>query len=259
MGSSDAGQLDTKLNVGLAALGISGIIGAVVWLGGKSMVPILVVSIAVAFVALMILKLMQRMRRRRQAEKGDEEIYERIRATPGRVSDPEKLGRIAALSVKLEEVVKRYKELGHSLSDEDLPWFLLVGETGSGKSEAIRHSGIGFPPGMNNEQQGSGGTLNMDWWFTENGIILDTAGRLLIEQDETQSLDELQRFLQFVRKVRPACPINGMLLVIPADSLIKDSVDVITDKSGIIAKRLDLMRRSLGIRFPVYVVITKSD
>ena len=42
---------------------------------------------------------------------------------------------------------------------------LLIGEPGAGKTEAIRHSDIGFPPGMQDEFQGVGGTINMNWWL----------------------------------------------------------------------------------------------
>src|SRR3954470_11292338 len=58
---------------------------------------------------------------------------------------------------------------------------------------------------------------------------------------------------------RPNCPINGMLLVIPADSLIRDTADSIERKAGKIAQQLDNIQRQLGVRFPVFIVITKSD
>src|SRR6218665_1391812 len=45
-----------------------------------------------------------------------------------------------------------------------LAWYAIVGEPGAGKPEAIRHSGVGFPPGMQDEFQGVGGTINMNWW-----------------------------------------------------------------------------------------------
>ena len=54
-------------------------------------------------------------------------------------------------------------------------------------------------------------------------------------------------------------PINGMLLVIPADSLIRDTADSIERKAGKIAQQLDSIQRLLGVRFPVLIVITKAD
>jgi hypothetical protein len=62
-----------------------------------------------------------------------------------------------------------------------------------------------------------------------------------------------------MKKYRPRCPINGVLLVIPADSLIKDTADEIEQKASKIARQFDVIQRILDVRFPVFVVITKSD
>jgi len=35
---------------------------------------------------------------------------------------------------------------------------------------------------MQDEFQGVGGTINMNWWFTNNAVLLDTAGRLMFEE-----------------------------------------------------------------------------
>src|SRR5258708_19191227 len=43
-------------------------------------------------------------------------------------------------------------------------------------------------------------------------------------------------FLNLLRKTRPNCPINGLLLVIPSESLIKDSMEDIASKAGKIAR-----------------------
>ncbi|HEY2342442.1 MAG TPA: type VI secretion protein IcmF/TssM N-terminal domain-containing protein, partial [Chthoniobacteraceae bacterium] len=130
---------------------------------------------------------------------------------------------------------------------------------GAGKTEAIRHSEVGFPPGMQDEFQGVGGTINMNWWFTNHAVMLDTAGRLMFEEVKPGETSEWREFLQLLRRNRPDCPINGLLLVIPADSLIRDTTDSISSKAGKIAQQLDVIQRTLDVRFPVFVLITKCD
>ena len=73
-----------------------------------------------------------------------------------------------------------------------------MGEPGSGKTEAIRRCNIGFPPGLNDQLQGAGGTINMHWWFTNHGIVLDTAGRLMFEQVQPGSSSEWGAFLDML-------------------------------------------------------------
>ncbi len=99
----------------------------------------------------------------------------------------------------------------------------------------------------------------MNWWFTDHAVILDTAGRLMFEEVETGGSSEWKEFLALLKKSRPRCPINGVFLVIPSDSLIKDTADEIEQKASKIAKQFDIIQRSLDVRFPVFVVITKSD
>ncbi len=184
-------------------------------------------------------------------------LGENTGASPKQVRDPEARARIDELRTKFEEGASVFHQHGKDLYS--IPWYLIVGEPGSGKTEAVRHSGVGFPPGLQDELQGAGGTLNMNWWFTNHAVILDTAGRLLFEEVEAGSTSEWREFLKLLRSARPNCPVNGMLLVIPADSLIRDTGEEIETKAGRIAEQLDHIQRALGVRFPVFVVITKAD
>lgn len=174
-----------------------------------------------------------------------------------KITDPKKIADLDGLRRKFEEGIETFKTAGKNLYD--FPWYLIVGEPGSGKTEAIRHCNIGFPPGLQDEFQGAGGTLNMNWWFTDHAVILDTAGRLLFEEVEAGQSSEWKEFLKLLKKSRNNCPINGVFLVIPADSLIKDTADEIEQKANKIARQFDIIQRALDVRFPVFVLITKSD
>ncbi len=200
--------------------------------------------------------LLQRHRDRRAATFGGE-LQQNNAATPGAVSDPARRARLDNLRRNFEQGLQRYKATGKDLYK--LPWYVVVGEPGAGKTEAIRHSDVGFPPGMQDEFQGVGGTINMNWWFTNEAVILDTAGRLLFEEVPPGSTSEWQEFLGLLKRYRPDCPVNGLFLAIPAESLIKDTPDQIKKKAGRIAQQLEGIQKALDIRFPVYVVVTKCD
>ena len=60
-----------------------------------------------------------------------------------------------------------------------LPWYVIIGPPGTGKTTALKHSGLVFPyaDGGGAAVRGVGGTRNCDWWFTNDAILLDTAGR----------------------------------------------------------------------------------
>ena len=140
-----------------------------------------------------------------------------------------------------------------------LPWYVIIGESGSGKTEALRHSGIEFPPGLQDELQGTGGTVNMDWWFTNRAVILDTAGKMVLPEAKSSESPEWKEFLRLLKRNRPHCPINGLFLVLSIESLIKDSAETIAAKASRLAQQLDLIQRTLDVRFPVYLLVTKCD
>lgn len=138
----------------------------------------------------------------------------------------------------------------------EIPWYLVMGEPKAGKTCACEalFKQLPHPPGITNALQGKGGTLNMDWWFYEDVVLLDTAGRLVFEH--TPEWDTL---LKGLNHIRPACPVNGVILVIPADSLLNDDYSAIKEKAGRLRAQLFKTKEVLDLRFPVYVFVTKAD
>jgi hypothetical protein len=201
--------------------------------------------------------LYRRLRARRQSRGFEGAIGAQTGASPRAISDPNRRAALDKLRQKFQTGLQEFKSRGKDIYK--LPWYVIIGEPGSGKSEAIRHSGIDFPPGLQDELQGSGGTVNMDWWFTNRSIILDTAGSMIFNEAQAGEAPEWREFLRLLKKARPYCPINGLFLVLSVESLIKDSADKIAQKASKLAQQLDLIQRTLDVRFPVYLLVTKCD
>jgi len=140
----------------------------------------------------------------------------------------------------------------------DLPWILLVGEPRSGKTTALRESGLDFPVGQE-ALSGPGGTVNCDWWFANDAVIIDTAGRFAMPADSASDRKEWDSLLGFLGRKRPRCPINGVIVTIPATSLLEDNPGEIKDKAGKIHDRLAELVAELGVEFPIYVMVSKLD
>jgi len=244
-----------KAGVTLAAGG--GIVAALGAFMGPQGFLVILAGVAVVGLILVGYKLLLKKLEKRKANPFTKGLAQNSAAAPQSVSEPAKRARLDDLRKTFETGVEKFRAAGKNLYA--VPWYMLVGEPGSGKTEAIRHCNVGFPPGLQDQLQGAGGTLNMNWWFTNHAVILDTAGRLMFEEAPPGQTSEWQEFLKLLRASRPNCPVNGMLLVIPADSLIRDTADAIERKAGKIAQQLDSIQRALGVRFPVFVVITKCD
>lgn len=199
----------------------------------------------------------RRWRERRSSRRFEAAVEAQTAAAPRTISDPIKRAELDRLRQKFLAGIAQFKKNNQDIYV--LPWHLIIGESGSGKSEAIRHSGINFLPGMQDEMQGTGGTVNMDWWFTRDGIILDTAGAMVFPQAGAAETPEWKETLDLLRKYRKNAPINGLFLVLSVESLIKDSADAIARKANRLAQQLDKIQRTLDVRFPVYLLVTKCD
>lgn len=146
----------------------------------------------------------------------------------------------------------------NGLSVYKLPWFILMGEPGCGKTASLIHSGLDFPLGKD-EVPGFGGTRNYNWWFTNDAVLLDTAGRIAFHEEGTTDKPEWEFFVKQLRKNRPRCPLNGLIVAIPADKLLRDSPDERANKAAILRERLRQVHQLLGVRFPTFVLVTKMD
>jgi hypothetical protein len=220
----------------------------------------IIVAVTILFFALLLFGgyyLWRRRRARREREQFSSAVEAQTAAAPKAISDPNRRADLDRVRQKFQTGLQEYRKRGKDLYK--LPWYVIIGESGSGKTEAIRHSGIDFPPGLQDELQGSGGTVNMDWWFTNRGIILDTAGSMLFNESRAGEAPEWREFLRLLKRTRPRCPVNGLFIVLSVESLIRDSADTIAQKASRFAQQLDIIQRALDVRFPVYLFVTKCD
>lgn len=163
---------------------------------------------------------------------------------------------LAELSEKWQLAVRQLREAGMSIYD--LPWYLLIGEPQSGKSTTLKNSGLEFPVGQD-ALSGAGGTRNCDWWFSNEAVILDTAGRFTFQEESAPDAHEWEAFLKLIKRHRKQCPINGVIVVIPATSLVEDPPEEQERKAKNIRQKLLHLQRLLEIRFPIFVLVTKAD
>ncbi|MGV6849067.1 MAG: type VI secretion system membrane subunit TssM [Marinibacterium sp.] len=224
-----------------------------------------VIGIGVIWVVALILILVLLLR----ASRRDKELAEDIvsSAEPLRSDDDddsvvtEELGEMRA---KLREAMLKLRKskLGKR-SLYELPWYILIGPPGAGKTTAIVNSGLQFPLADEVGKAsigGVGGTRNCDWWFTDNAVLVDTAGRYTTqESDSVADNAAWLGFLGILKKHRKRQPINGAIVAISLSDLSMQ--DELTQKAhaGAIRRRLHELREKLGVRFPVYVLFTKAD
>src|SRR5699024_683924 len=150
------------------------------------------------------------MRRRRRAKSIEEQI-----TAPAEEDDT------PILREKMQDAMATLKKSsgrGGTAYRYDLPWDVIIRPPASGNTTALVNSGLKFPlagPGGAKAIAGVGGTRHCDWWFTEEAVMIDTAGRYTT-QDSDSELDRRSwtGFLDMMVENRPRQPINGVLVCI---------------------------------------------
>ncbi len=145
----------------------------------------------------------------------------------------------------------------------ELPWYVIIGAPGSGKTTALLNSGLRFPLAERlgkNFVKGVSGTRNCDWWFTDEAVLLDTAGRYTT-QDSHQAVDAAawQGFLQLVKKYRPRRPLNGVLITLSLSDLMQQTEEERALHAAAVRRRVQELYELLGVRLPIYMLFTKTD
>ncbi len=145
----------------------------------------------------------------------------------------------------------------------ELPWYAIIGAPGSGKTTALVNSGLNFPLAAamgEHSVKGVGGTRNCDWWFTDQAVMIDTAGRYTT-QDSNKATDAKawEGFLGLLKRSRPRQPLNGVLVTVSVTDLLTRSATERAQQAATVRLRLQELHQHLGIRFPIYLLVTKCD
>lgn len=167
------------------------------------------------------------------------------------------------LRERFEQALALLKKLPGRRTLYDLPWYVFVGAPGAGKTTALLHAGLNFPLAEQMGQasvQGVGGTRHCDWWFTDEAVLIDTAGRYAT-QDSDRETDAAawHTFLDLLRRARPRRPLNGVLLTVSVPDLLVQDAAQRREHAARLRGRLQELQQRLGVRAPVYVLVTKCD
>ncbi len=205
----------------------------------------------------------RRLRARRASQRledaMDAEAERAIHAAPNQESRAE----MQVVRERMQAAVKTIKgsKLGITSGSSalyELPWYAVIGNPAAGKSSAIVRSGLNFPFADKNDQvlQGIGGTRNCDWFFTTEGILLDTAGRYSVHEEDR---DEWLGFLSLLKKNRPRAPLNGVIIAASIAELTGNRPEFAIALAKQLRQRVQELTEKLEVFAPVYVVFTKAD
>jgi len=169
-----------------------------------------------------------------------------------------------ALQQRLASALDHLKSSLHSRGYlYEQPWYAIIGPPGAGKTTALLNAGLRFPLADKLGQgsvAGVGGTRLCDWWFTEDAVLIDTAGRYTT-QDSDAVVDRAgwNGFLDLLKQTRPRAPLNGLLVAFPLSDLAMSTAAQRKAHAATIRSRIKELQDRFSLRMPVYVLFTKAD
>jgi type VI secretion system protein ImpL len=181
--------------------------------------------------------------------------------------DPQAVARddVAQLKSNLKDALLKMRGISKKRFNfvYDFPWYMIIGSPGSGKTTALLNSGLKFPLGDDldgDSVKGVGGTRNCDWWFTDDAILIDTAGRYTTHtSDAVVDSAGWQGFLAMLKKHRPLKPVNGIIITLSIEEVLAKSAQARIKEIRTIRQRLRDLEDNLKVRLPIYLMFTKVD
>ncbi len=249
----------------MAALGLAALLAFL--LLGAEVLKIALVWVLLALVLAVLLmgslRAWRWWRERRAARALEQAVEQQGEQALGKAAGETRKAEVQALRERMRAAIQTLKRsrIGQhrgSAALYELPWYMIIGNPAAGKSTAVARSGLHFPLGDPEQQviQGVGGTRNCDWFFTSQGILLDTAGRYSVYEEDRS---EWQAFLDLLRRHRPKAPINGILIAVSLAELRQDGADAVLDLAKRLRQRVQELTERLAVVAPVYLVFTKAD
>jgi type VI secretion system protein ImpL len=236
------------------------------YVGFESVVGRLLIIMAIILVWTIVLMIRQLRERRADAVLAEGAATDGATAAAGRRS-----GGASAVSSDARALRECFAEAAEFLRKSgsargslyELPWYAIIGPPGTGKTTLIEKSGLRFPVAQragSRKVTGVGGTRNCQWWFTDEAILLDTAGRFTT-QDSNAAVDRdgWIEFLGLLHKYRRRQPLNGLFVAFSAADLISKTAEALDQDALIIRERLDEIQKALRISLPVYFLVTQCD
>ena len=244
-----------------------GVAGLIVYFGGKYLgvqmqyriviFALLLLTLPIALVAGYL-----STRKKKKKDEADEKEADAKADDADAKKAPKPKGDFKDVESGAEEVVSFIKQSNLGAAGKEavysLPWYLVIGTKGSGKSSLVISSDLDFqnlPSQRRSEMKTVRPTRQIDWRVTSDAVFIDTAGRF----QSDAAADDWAGVIETIKKKRPKRPLDGLVLTVNLEELLESDPRSIEDQAKELRSRLDDATKRLKSRFPVYLVFTHAD
>lgn len=138
-----------------------------------------------------------------------------------------------------------------------LPWYLMIGESGSGKTSVLRNANLPSP--TIDFEAVEPAPEGFSWNLYNQGIILDTPGDFIAGDNQQHRNSQWLELMGLLKKHRPKEPINGLIVTVSLDDLLQENSQKLIDKGIAARKNIEQLMQHLHVQVPIYILVTKLD
>ena len=160
----------------------------------------------------------------------------------------------AALAQAWERALRRG---GAAHDGAALPWFLLLGPTGAGKTTALRQARIASP--LASIHDGSDDGAGFGWWYLNRLVMLDCGDCLPEREASAQVAARWDYHLRMLHRLRRREGLDGVVIALSARELLQGDPQRLAEQARALRARLEELVALLRERFPVHVLLTHCD
>lgn len=193
---------------------------------------------------------------------------------------PEYTKRMAQLTGRFKGATDFLKKTiinknGKDTSLHHLPWYLIIGPSGAGKTSLLANSGINYILSKQVKGENAQKTLPSefcDWWVTRDSVLVDVPGAYMqspakLAVNATTATKQKtaihymlwKSFLELISKYRGKRSIQGIIITLPLPELISHQASAKENLLQDVKYRIAELKQQFGDQLTFHIVVTKCD
>jgi len=141
----------------------------------------------------------------------------------------------------------------------ELPWYLVLGGDDAEHKAILDNSGLDFPVNIEYRDDDAETKSYFKWFFSEEGVFVSVPKQYITLDKNSTSNPIWLEFLRLFKKERWRRPINGIILSINAQDILKNDELDSNEFAKVVREKLHGISQTFSAKIPIYMMVTGTN